>query len=227
MTSWSTTRMAQQVTVMSMLLLTACGGRQQSSATVDASASDSESTSDAADAPSFDSPSSDGRIFDAGVPLLDPSPCLVGGDVFYLAHSDLATSPSITMTSPSSIFSGNIQPNSVAMGISEQGPPYPGPVYGFQLRSNVDDAGFPVLPFQLGIVYAVADEQPLHPNPGEPVLEVDTSWGCDESSGSFVVSALSVTPTVAQDVTVAFLYSACNGPIISGCLHVENMPQSQ
>lgn len=210
-----------------LLLLVACGGRE-SSTTHSLADGGSMPVADA----SADAGPDDGGFTsdDPGTYGLDPAPCLTGGDVFYLDHSDYtsASSPPITMTDASAFFTGAGSPINVGVVIESNATPSGGeilPNYSLTVAGVADDNWTAAYPIQVGVTY-FDTVGPVAQKPGHAALELEQvqAGDCSEGAGAFEVTALSVTGSTVNEYTAAFSITCGeNLPLVHGCLHVTNL----
>lgn len=236
---------SRAVSVTLWILLSACGGQvtQPESAkgspdaavlSEDAGPSDAPSPVDATanlpprpDASQLDASASndgsdaDDAAADAAALALDPSPCLTGGNVWYLDHVNGAAPNPVTLSAAQATFVGSAgpapSPATVAANVSLPGQPAE---YNFEIAGAQSASGL-AGPLQLGITLGATND----PSTGSPTLIVN--GGCGEpTTGAFDVTALAVTSSTIEEMTVAFEFNCNQGPapIFRGCIHLENTP---
>ncbi|MGH7298020.1 MAG: hypothetical protein ACRELB_23980, partial [Polyangiaceae bacterium] len=153
--------------------------------------------------------------------LLDPSPCLTGGDVFYGAEVDDNGSESATLRPPSASFSANV--TLVGQGIVDMQLraelPDMTTYFWLYMSSPSSDAGI-ALPFEVG-TYTGASGLP---GPGLSLYFTYNDAACG-GPATFTISTLSGKVDLASDLTVAFA-TICDQPVHAytyGCVHFDKL----
>jgi hypothetical protein len=222
----------------SATLLSACGGRvldvspqTDAGATVpDASPSPQIDSSSVADGSSahLEAASTDAATPDAAS-LLDPSPCLIGGNVFYAGQVLAGVPSAVTLQSPVADF-GVYYHSPGYIEIAASGPAsssqderidFTGP-----FRGN-DGGGGDYTPLQVGTYGNAGEFIGSTLSPGQPGLSlVINTIDCGVAHGTFVITSLDVDPTgtVLHGLTLAF-EAQCGPPLEQdfGCVHLENL----
>lgn len=160
---------------------------------------------------------------DAGS-LLNPTPCLIGGDVFYLgqiidgARSDVATlQPSAAAFSVSGEATG---PALSSLTVEAELPS--GYSYSLEMTGTLGANGMDA-PLEVGTYDGAGNG--LVPGRGALMLAVDSDV-CAAPLGRFTIESLVGTPDgELVTMTVAFA-TECTEPswLYFGCVHVENLP---
>jgi hypothetical protein len=214
----------------------ACGGRVEStSSPVDASFDHASTAPDASTAaPPIDTGlleagAPDAPTLDAaplppdGGPVLDPSPCLTGGDVFYdveydrgvLSYEDRYTSSTATLTASTGMKGSS--PVALHFVVT---PPDNAPFFQLDVHGIEDDAT-QTSPLQVGTYGDALDTATI----GHPLLSLYIEGvSCGGQVSTFQIASLDVSPLLMTDVTVAFSIRCGALPsVLFGCIHVENL----
>jgi hypothetical protein len=94
--------------------------------------------------------------------------------------------------------------------------------FNLTVDAEADASGVPSAPLHVGL-YQDA-QQAGAAALGRPGFDFSEGTDCDASIGSFYVSAVDVTPTYVEQLTVAFLNFCVGSPVpLRGCLHVEHI----